>query len=202
MIDTLIFDFGDVFLTLDKSATLRELQKFGVENFSSEHMEFLETYEKGLVSTEVFTSTLGDWFPFLSKNQLINAWNSILMDFPQNRMAFIKQLSEDRKFRLILLSNTNDLHIKWVMKNIPFFEDFKACFDAFYLSHEINFRKPDRNIFEFVIEKHHLDPKKTLFIDDTKENTDAAEKLGLHTWNINPEKEKITDLFSRKNDLF
>lgn len=202
MINTLIFDFGDVFLTLDKNASLRELQKFGVAEFSSEKIEFFELYEKGIVSTEVFIKKMREWFPHISEDQLVHAWNSILVGFPQNRMDFIKKLSKEGKFQLILLSNTNDLHIEWVTKNICFFEEFKACFDAFYLSHEINFRKPDHTIFEFVIEKHNLHPKEVLFIDDTEENTEAAERFGLHTWNICPAQEEVTDLFTHKTHLF
>lgn len=202
MIKTLIFDFGDVFLTLDKNATLRELKKIGGTAFSSEGIEFLKLYEKGLVSTAVFLKNMHRWFPHISESQLIHAWNAILVDFPKDRIDFIKKLSEEGKFQLILLSNTNHLHIEWVTKNICFFKEFKACFDAFYLSNEINFRKPDHSIFEFVIEKHQLNPKEVLFIDDTEENTKAAQQLGFHTWNINPEKEEVTDLFTHKNKLF
>lgn len=202
MINTLIFDFGDVFLSLDKSATLREFQKFGATDFSADHIAFLKQYETGEVSTELFLKKMQSWFPQISANELIHAWNSILLDFPKERMDFIKKLSEERKFQLILLSNTNDLHIEWAAKNICFFEEFKACFDAFYLSHEINFRKPDQRIFEFVIGKHKLNPTEVLFIDDTEENTKAAEQLGFHTWNLCPEKEKVSDLFTRKSHLF
>lgn len=202
MIKTLVFDFGDVFLTLDKSATQLEMQKLGINTLSDEKIDFLQTYEKGLVSTPDFLKKLQSWLPNSLETQLINAWNAVLIDFPQSRMDFIKQLSKSGKFQLILLSNTNDLHIQWISKNIYFFNEFKACFDAFYLSHEIHFRKPDANIFEFILKQHQLNPSETLFIDDTKENTEAAEKLGFHTWNINPKKEHVTNLFSIKSSLF
>jgi glucose-1-phosphatase len=39
-----------------------------------------------------------------------------------------------------------------------FLQNFRNCFDAFYLSHEINFRKPDAAIYEFVLKKHDLNP--------------------------------------------
>lgn len=202
MIKTLLFDFGDVFLTLDKSATLRELQKLGMTDFSPEMFSFLQEYEKGHLSTQKFIAQFRAWFPGVSENKLIQAWNAILMDFPAKRMEFIKKLSEEKKYQLILLSNTNDLHIEWVSKHIAFFEEFKACFDAFYLSHEINFRKPDHNIFEYVLKKHGLKSSEILFIDDTTENTKTAKKLGFHIWNLNPEKEDVTELFERKSELF
>lgn len=202
MIKTLVFDFGDVFLELDKGATERELEKLGITNFSEEKTDFLRAYEKGVVSTKDFLAQLKEWHPEIPKDQLINAWNSILVDFPKERMDFIQDLAKNGDFQLILLSNTNDLHIDWVSKHISFFNKFRACFDAFYLSHEINYRKPDTGIFKFIIEKHKLDPEETLFIDDTKENTEAAKRLGFQIWNIDPAKENVTHLFTHKRELF
>ena len=82
------------------------------------------------------------------------------------------------------------------------YNEFKSCFEVFYLSHEMNLRKPNANIFEFVLTKHQLNPKDTLFIDDTKENTDAAAELGMQVWNINPEKDDVIELFTTQKILF
>ncbi|HET8839379.1 MAG TPA: HAD family phosphatase [Flavobacteriaceae bacterium] len=202
MIKTLIFDFGDVFLNLDKPATLEKLKKHGISDFSGEQIRILQEYEKGNISTENFIEIFQQLFTDISEAEILTSWNAILLDLPQKRLDFIKNLSEEKKYQLILLSNTNELHIDCVMQNIPFFEEFKACFDAFYLSHEINFRKPDNSIFEFVLEKHKLVPQEILFIDDTKENTDAAAKMGFHTWNICPETDDITNLFHHHSNLF
>lgn len=202
MIKTLVFDFGDVFLTLNKEATEKELEKLGIINFSKERMEFLQTYEKGLISTNEFLAQLKKWYPKIPQHELVKAWNSILVDFPRARMDFIQDIVKKKQFTLILLSNTNDLHMDWVSKHISFFNTFKSCFDAFYLSHEINYRKPDIEIFKFIIKKHQLNPSETLFIDDTAENTNAAQKLGFQTWNINPTKEDVTHLFTRKKEVF
>ena len=141
---------------------------------------------------------------FLQYNeaQIKNSWNAILIDFPEYRFRFIKKLSEEKEYQLILLSNTNEIHIDWVKENVPFFNDFKNCFDAFYLSHEINFRKPDANIYEFVLNNHQLKPEECLFIDDTVANTEAAKQLGIHVWNLEPTREDIIDLFTTQKALF
>lgn len=202
MIKTIIFDFGDVFINLDKPATLRELKNAGLEEFSPEMLTWNQNYEKGSLASEEFIQLYLKNNPNLSEEIFRNSWNSILKDFPKYRFDFIKKLSEENKFQLILLSNTNEIHIDWVKQNVPFFDEFTNCFDAFYLSQEINLRKPDASIFEFVIQKHDLIPGETLFIDDTPENTEAASKLGLKNWNINPEKEDVVDLFQIKKELF
>ena len=202
MIKTIIFDFGDVFINLDKSATHREMRKLKIEDISEELLQTNLNYEKGLISSDAFLNSYLNYFSNLTKSQIRDSWNAILIDFPKYRYTFLKILSEKKYYQLILLSNTNEIHINWVKENIPFYDDFKNCFDAFYFSHEINFRKPDAEIYEFVLEKHNLKPEECLFIDDTQENTEAAAALGIHTWNINPEMEDIIDLFTSNKELF
>ena len=202
MIKAIIFDFGDVFINLDKSATLREMRKHRIEDLTEDILELNRKYEKGLVSSDKFITTYQEEFKQLEAEIFVNSWNAILIDFPEYRYQFLKKLSEEKDYKLILLSNTNEIHIDWVKENVPFYEDFKTCFDAFYLSHEINFRKPDAEIYEFVLKKHKLEPEECLFIDDTIENTKAAEALGIHTWNIEPTREDVIDLFTAKKELF
>ena len=78
------------------------------------------------------------------------------------------------------------------------FSEFKNCFEKFYLSHEIHLRKPNKDIYEFIIETNKLTPEETFFVDDTEENIAMANKLGIKTWHINPNSEDVVDLFSKK----
>ncbi|HSP84000.1 MAG TPA: HAD family phosphatase [Gillisia sp.] len=201
MIKNILFDFGDIFVNLDKPATLRELEKYNIREVSEAIQQKNMDYEKGLISSADFLNTYSSEFN-LEKDHIVQSWNSILLDFPEYRFDFIKKLSENKKYRLFLLSNTNEIHIDWIKENVPFFEDFKKCFEAFYLSHEIHFRKPDAAIYKFVLDTHDLNPQESLFIDDTKENTDAAAALGIHIWNLEPGREDIVDLFTAKKELF
>lgn len=202
MIKTIIFDFGDIFLNLDKPATLREMEKYDVKDISETILNCNLDYEKGKITSADFLKTYASEYENIGEKEIITSWNAILVDFPEYRLDFIKKLSAEKKYKLILLSNTNEIHIQWVEENVPFFAEFKNCFDAFYLSHEINFRKPDAAIYEFVLKEHDLTPDECLFIDDTKENTDAAADLGIHTWNLDPKKQDIVDLFTVNGDLF
>ncbi|WP_108868279.1 HAD family hydrolase [Aquimarina aquimarini] len=201
MIKTLVFDFGDVFINLDKPATEREFLKLGEISSVSEIQRLNKRYEVGAISTQELITSFQTLVPEASKNEIINAWNAILKDFPKHRFEFIKKIASEQQYKLILLSNTNELHIKWIAEHIPFFEEFKSCFDIFYLSHQIQMRKPNTEIFEFVLNQNKLNPTETLFIDDTKENTDAAASLGIHTWNNNPKTEDVTSLFTTKSDI-
>ena len=198
MIKNIFFDFRDIFINLDKKLFAEELQKIHISQESEEMLSILQQYEMGLVSTDKFLTFFEERLN-VSQDKLKRAWNSILLDFPKERLRFIQNLSESKKYRLFLLSNTNDLHISWIQQNwgMEQYKAFKICFEQFYLSHEINLRKPNNNIYEFVLTSNDLEPKETLFIDDTKENTDAAKALGIHIWNLKPGKEDVLELLTK-----
>ena len=200
MIKNIIFDFGDIFINLDKPATAKEFLKLGIAEFTPEMYAVYHKYEKGLMSTEEYIAFYKHKFPALKTYELINAWNAILLDFPMYRLAFLKELSASKKYRLFLLSNTNDLHIEWVKKTwgMELYNAFKSCFEGFYLSHEIHYRKPDSSIYEYVLNENKLKAAETLFIDDLQENTDGAKALGIAVWNLIPGKEDVIDLLTIK----
>lgn len=196
MIKNIIFDFGDIFINLDKTATAKAMHSFGYTETTLELDTLFKEYEKGIISSGQFLSTTKRIFPNATKDDLIKAWNAILLDFPDYRLKFLEELDASKKYRLFLLSNTNDLHIEFVKKQMGTakYNRFKNCFEVFYLSYKIKMRKPDTEIFEFVLKENKLIAQETLFIDDTEENTDAASKLGIKTWNLIVGKEDITTL--------
>ena len=199
MIKTIIFDFGDVFINLDKSATERELYKLGVTTITEDMLQTAKLYEKGIISTNDFVAAFRAKYPSISATQFKKAWNSIILEFPEHRLEFLKTISTNKNYKLILLSNTNALHIEQVIENMSLcrYECFKSYFDQFYLSHEIQLRKPDPSIYEFVLKENKLEASACFFVDDTKENTKAAAQLGIHTWNNDPKKEDIITLFDQ-----
>lgn len=203
MIKTIIFDFGNVFINLDiEAAHKHALETFQIESLSEEMLGFNSFYEQGLISTDEFLEFYAENFPKLSKEALIDIWNFMLKDFPENRLNFLKTLHQSSNYKLILLSNTNELHINYVKEHVAFYQEFKNYFDAFYLSHEINLVKPNQDIFEFVLNKNKLKAEECLFIDDNEDNIKTANELKIGTWHIKPETEDVINLFDTKKDLF
>jgi putative hydrolase of the HAD superfamily len=82
------------------------------------------------------------------------------------------------------------------------YEKFKSYFDKFYLSHNIGLRKPNKDIFEFVLNENKLEAKNCYYIDDTKEHIDSANQLGFQTWNLNPAAEDVVDMFKINSEKF
>jgi len=198
MIKNIILDFGDIFIDLDKSATSKAMERFGYQDLTPALDTLFKDYEKGLTSSPKFLEEVSNFFPSATEKDLTTAWNAILLDFPDRRLEFIEALAQENRYRLFLLSNTNDIHIEYVKQQmgIQKFNRFKDAFEVFYLSYEMGMRKPDAEIFEFVLAENNLNASETMFVDDTKENTDAAANLGIKTWNLQVGKEDITQLKS------
>jgi putative hydrolase of the HAD superfamily len=155
-------------------------------------------FEKGKISEMEFIIGLQNYIPNASIHQIREAWNAILLDFPLYRLEFLQMLSQ--KYRLFLLSNTDSIHIERFQHRagISFYRDFYQCFEKVYFSYELGMRKPDADIFEFVIKEHNLLLKNTLFVDDNLQNIESAEKLGLQVWHLQKGEEDVIDLFANK----
>ena len=196
MIKNIIFDFGDIFINLDKPAVFKALENVGYKEVTPELDDIFKAYEMGLMTSENFILKLNEIFPSATPKQLRDAWNSILLDFPENRLLFLEKLAAEKKYRLFLLSNTNEIHIDYVINTMgeAQFDRFKDCFEKFYLSHEINLRKPNKDIYEFVLNENNLIAEETFFVDDTQENTDASAALEIKSWNLLVGKEDIIQL--------
>lgn len=183
-ITTIIFDLGGVILNLNQDKTLLNFKRLGLD---LEHInidsDLFTDFEKGLISEEIFRQILKTKLKEnISNEQIDEAWNSMLLDIPVVRLDIIKQLKQN--FNIYLLSNTNAIHIKYF---INYFaqnhsnENWNNLFDKIFYSFEIGLRKPDAEIFDFVLKNIGLHPDECIFIDDSKVNIKAAQNLGIHT---------------------
>jgi 2-haloacid dehalogenase len=78
--------------------------------------------------------------------------------------------------RLVALSN-------WSAELFPVARerfDFLAWFEEILISGEVGVNKPDREIFEHLIQRFDIEPTTALFIDDSAANVAAAAAIGFH----------------------
>jgi putative hydrolase of the HAD superfamily len=198
MIDTIIFDFGDIFINLDKQATINGLQRLGLTSWNEDLDELNISFEKGEISRDNFLLGIQKHIPNATIEEILVAWNAVLLDFPLHRLEFLQLLSQ--KYRLFLLSNTDAIHINHFeqREGTSFYSDFYQCFEKVYFSYEMGMRKPDSKIYKTLLRQHELSPKRTLFVDDKKDNTEAAAALGIHVWNLQVGQEDVVDLLDKK----
>ncbi len=197
MINTIIFDFGDVLIDLEKERSINEFKKLGLDGPNPELLKYNEDFELGRITENQFLEGFKKTLPNASIDEIKAAWNSLIGDFPLYRLEFLQLLST--KYRLFLLTNTDIIHMEHFESQVgmSFASDFYRCFKKVYYSHEMGMRKPDEAIFNFILKKHDLSPRRTLFVDDKKENTDAAAALGINVWHLQPD-EDVVNLFEKK----
>jgi len=198
MINTIIFDFGDIFVNLEKEATIEEFKKLGLNGPNEELLIMNDMFERGKISEQQFVDGFKKFIPNADVHEIRKAWNAVIGDFPLYRLEFLQMLST--KYRLFLLTNTDAIHISRFehMVGVSFFSDFYQCFEKVYFSFEIGLRKPEAEIFNYLVNKHNIVAKHTLFVDDKKENTDAALSLGFNIWNLQVGQEDVVNLFEKK----
>lgn len=198
MINTIIFDFGDVFVNLKHDESTNAFKKLGLNEWNDDLKTQNSLFEIGKISELQFLESFQKYIPNADLLEIRAAWNTVIGDFPLARLEFLQMLT--RNYKLILMSNTDSIHIASFEHKVgmTFASEFYQCFEKVYFSYEVGIKKPDEAFFKFIIKNHNLSEKRILFIDDKKENTEAAEKLGIQVWNLQVGKEVVTDLHDKK----
>jgi putative hydrolase of the HAD superfamily len=197
MIKNIIFDFGDIFINLDKPALQNALQSLGIEDWNAKLSELNESFEKSECSEESFLSGFQKYTTDKNLEEIKLSWCTILGNFPIHRLEFLEKLKPS--YRLFLLSNTDSIYIAHFQKTVgtEFYERFFNCFEKVYFSFEMGLRKPQLDIYAQVLNENILIAAETLFVDDKKENTDAAEAIEIQVWNLLVGEEDVVDLFQK-----
>lgn len=177
-IKNIIFDYGGVFLTLDEDATYRSFQNLGLfavtPSLAAANMDF----QRGRISSGKFISAIKKELPEdVTDQQVKDAWCAMLGTIPRERIDLLKILR--RKYRLFLLSNTDDIHIERVNSTVPDVGEFLSLFEKVYYSQDTGYRKPEKEIFGLVLRENNLKADECLFVDDVKENAEGAGVVGM-----------------------
>lgn len=188
----IIFDLGGVLLNLDIQRTLEAFRQIGLDNieelFRIGHAaSFFKQYETGSINNEEFISSI-ERIPGNrgSRQQIIEGWNAMLLDFPADRVEWLQQLKS--KYRLFLFSNTNAIHLDRFQQTFTEAHGFTLdeLFEVSYYSHLVQLRKPDAAAYEIVLKQNDLEPSETLFIDDALVNVEAANASGIKGIHLQP----------------
>ncbi|MGP1447576.1 MAG: HAD family hydrolase [Candidatus Limimorpha sp.] len=197
----IIFDLGGVILDIDLSLIYNELKNIGFTNHalleSPEVKELLDKFEMGIYSAPTFRNKMRSCLqvPQVSDANFDFVWNAVLLDIPKERIQAIESIKQH--YNIFLMSNSNEIHYDLYVRDLQLrfgYREFDALFDKSYFSFAVHMTKPDPRFFEFVLDQHGMKPEETLFIDDTKTNIEAAQKLGIHTYNIGQD-ELVRNLF-------
>ncbi len=200
-IDAIIFDIGNVLIDIDYEHMISEFARIAAIDFHqivtySHQDRVFDKYEKGLISSSAFRDTLRQYLKSgVSDEEIDTAWNSILVHYPSAKFELLKQLRD--QYKIFALSNINALHVAAIDVQVQAqfgAADMRSYFDHAYYSHEMGHRKPEREIYQMVLNAEALDPSRTLFIDDKLENINAAAALGVKVHHLT-DRNALLDLF-------
>lgn len=201
--EAVILDLGGVLLNIDYYRTEQAFLQLGITHFHqlyTQHSanQIFNEFETGKVSPRQFMDTLKkESSQPLTDRQITDAWNAMLLDFPPERIMLLKNLK--KRYRLFLLSNTNEIHLQAFNQKIKDHFDVPSLdgfFDKTYYSHLIKQRKPDKAAFEAVMNDQSLNPDTTVFMDDTPVNVEGGLQAGLQSFLLKPP-DTIIDLVAR-----
>jgi putative hydrolase of the HAD superfamily len=199
-IQNIILDLGGVVVDLAPGLTLERFASLGftghesLEKVMAEYPVF-EDYETGRISTDDFLTSIQEIKGRdISHEEIIWAWNTMILE-PRKEIFNLLQALKGH-FRLYLLSNTSELHIHSLNERLIArhgINGLEEVFDRVYYSYKLGMRKPDMEIFEFVLKDAGISPAETLYIDDSSIHLESAGKLGIKVYHIEPP-ERLTDI--------
>jgi putative hydrolase of the HAD superfamily len=178
-IESILFDMGKVILDFNFETGVQALH--AACSISRDRLEevlwdenCIRRYERGEISTQDFHAYLCETADLkLDLAGFCRTWSSVFLPdliVSEDLLRVLKQ-----KYPLILVSNTNEVHIDFIRANYGFL-DF---FDHHVLSYEVRSLKPERKIFEHAIAVSGYPPEALFFTDDREENIVAANELGM-----------------------
>ena len=206
----IIFDLGGVLLDLNMEGIGQACQRLGInpelffvktdeKNTSTvcqgiSASKAITAYQVGEITSEEFLAlVLSHCAEYITKEDVMEAWDACIGAMPKERLDMIKELRR-KGYHTHLLSNTNDLHWEEIKRRYLSEEGYTCndLFDNVFVSHEMHLAKPSPEIYHQAISQIGRPAAQCLFIDDTLLNVEAARREGLQgAWLDIREKEAL-----------
>lgn len=194
-IRNIILDLGGVLMNISFAETEKAFEAIGLPGFHQYFSQYkanplFEDLETGRVSEAEFLVNFRRQSGLkAADHEIVKAWNAMLLDFPAERVDWLRGL--EKNYRVFLFSNTNSIHHEeFQLKfsaNYPG-KSFDRHFEKAYYSHLVGYRKPYVNAFQSLLQDAGIRAEESLFIDDTLTNVEGAQAAGLQALFLEPGK--------------
>ncbi len=181
-VTTLILDLGNVVAFFDHQRACRQIAALGRPGTTEDlvadllfHRPLERDYDTGAISTPQFLDALRVHFGMSAPDEAIaEAWSDIFTPNPQltDQLPPLKT----RGLRLVLASNTNELHFARIRNMTP---GVVSLFDVCVLSYEVGARKPADAFFQAVLAAAGTSAAACFYLDDRPDFVAAAGALGI-----------------------
>jgi len=174
----IVFDLGNVILPFDYRKIIDKLEQIeaglgeSFADFYKSNYDVHRKFERGEYSEEEFTEILLNVLGYKITRENFYSIYSEIFSVNEGLVAILPTLK--KKYRLVLMSNTNAIHRKYGWGNYKFFNNF----DRLVLSHEVGAVKPETKIYKAVEAFTQRPSQEHFFIDDILEYISVAKRLG------------------------
>jgi len=182
-IKNLIFDLGGVIYEIDYKKVSEGFSQ--LPSVSGQKLDFSQSaqdplfdlFETGKITPAQFREGIRQLYKINITDSEIDAlWNSMLIGVFSGRKDLLKSLSVD--YATCLLSNANQIHYDFIEAEC---QPVLAYLDKIYFSFQIGMRKPNPEIFKYVLEEMGWLAEETLFIEDSIQHIQGAQSVGIKT---------------------
>lgn len=194
-----LFDLGGVLIDLDVQRAIRTFSALlaspvdhvghpqtiselvTAEGLMGGHTsQLIDRYQVGEISTDAFIHAIQQQcHPGTTYQQVVDAWYVMLDGMRDEKSALLQSLAERGK-NIYVLSNINELHVEWTLKNCPALKIAKRLF----FSNEIGMSKPDPRCYELVLRETGINPAETVYVDDLPANIEAGRAFGFQCLHV------------------
>lgn len=192
--DNIVFDLGGVVIDLDRSRCINAFNRLGYADIAEDLGLYVQkgaffNLETGKISTSQFFDEIRSKCTAkeVTDSEIEEAFNQFLVALPIERLRAIHQLRKSK--RTYMLSNTNAvMYNSWI--DNAFRQDGLSVndyFDGTITSFQEGYCKPHPQIFNALLQKFSLDGSKTIFLDDSERNCEAARECGIHARCVTPD---------------
>ncbi len=179
-IKAIIFDLGGVLIDWNPRYVYRKIFKtedeveWFLENVATP--EWNENQDAGYPlheATEELIAKHPEWEPEIKA--YYGRWLEMLGDAIHETAEILYELKQSGKYKLYALTNWSGETFPHALARFEFFK----LFDGIVVSGEEKMRKPSAEFYKIILDRYHLDPSKTVFIDDSLRNIQGAEAVGI-----------------------
>ena len=108
------------------------------------------------------------------------------MDYAETWVRYLK----DKGYHVYILSNYATYTLEKTEEELTFLK----YVDGAVFSCQVKQIKPEPDIYQTLIKRYNLEPQKSVFLDDRKENCEAARKQGIHAIQFESFKQAAVEL--------
>jgi putative hydrolase of the HAD superfamily len=179
MIKTIIFDLGKVIVPFDFRRgyeRLSPLCSLPPEQIPERlrNTDLVTRFETGRIEPREFVREFGTALGYEADyDQFCDIWNCVFAAETLIPESLVEALH--KRYRIVLLSNTNAIHFEMIERKYPILRHF----DAFVLSYRVGAMKPSRRIYDEAVRQAQCEPGECFFTDDIPDYVEGAKAAGI-----------------------